>query len=73
MPFNLGLMELIPVLLVLSALALVPFAMYQCLVRESPEGNTKVAWLLAILLAPGFGAIFYLFFRRPARIRELGR
>ncbi|MBV9773506.1 MAG: PLDc_N domain-containing protein [Gemmatimonadetes bacterium] len=73
MPFGLGFGELLLTLLMLSGFLVWPWALVECLVRESGEGNTKIAWLLAILLAPFLGALLYLLVRRPRRISELGR
>jgi hypothetical protein len=52
---------------------LLSWALYECLVKESSEGNTKIAWAIAILLAPVLGALLYLVVRRPQRKYELGR
>ena len=75
MPFGLGVGELlmmIPWLMFWMLLILWPWALYECLMKESSEGNTKIAWGLAILLVPVLGAPIYLLFRRPQRIHELG-
>jgi Phospholipase_D-nuclease N-terminal len=45
----------------------------ECLTKEADTGNTKIAWLLAILLAQIVGAVIYYFVRRPRRYAELGR
>ena len=74
MPFGLGFGEMIVMFGVFSVLFLLwPWALYDCLVHESSEGNTKIAWALAILLAPVVGALLYLLVRRPRRRYELGR
>lgn len=44
-----------------------------CAKNEKSEGNEKVVWILVIVLAGWIGALIYLFARRPARKRELGR
>jgi Phospholipase_D-nuclease N-terminal len=45
----------------------------ECLAKEADTGNTRIAWLLAILLAHIVGALIYYFVRRPQRYAELGR
>lgn len=74
MQFGLGFVEMILVMAVFSSVFLLwPWALYECLVKESSEGNTRIAWALAILLAPLLGALLYLVVRRPQRRSELGR
>ena len=46
---------------------------YDCVSRESSEGNDKLAWLLVILMLPLLGALMYYFVRRPKRISTLGQ
>jgi TctA family transporter len=48
-------------------------ALINCVVNESSTGNTKVVWAIIILFLGGFGGLAYFLFRRPQRIRELGR
>jgi hypothetical protein len=45
----------------------------ECLTKEADTGNTKIAWLLAILFAQIIGAAIYYFVRRPQRYAVLGR
>ena len=45
---------------------------YECVTRESSDGNDKLAWLLVILMLPLLGALMYYFVRRPKRISTLG-
>lgn len=45
----------------------------ECATREPNEGNTKIIWILVILLASWLGALVYYFVRRPQRIQEVGR
>ncbi|HEY0155422.1 MAG TPA: PLDc N-terminal domain-containing protein [Longimicrobium sp.] len=74
MSFGLGFVEMIVVFGVFSVLFLLwPWALYECLVHESSEGNTKIAWALVILLAPVVGALLSIVVRRPRRRYELGR
>jgi predicted membrane channel-forming protein YqfA (hemolysin III family) len=44
-----------------------------CATNESNEGNTKVVWILIIVFLHILGALIYGVFRRPQRIRELGK
>ncbi len=72
MPIHVGIYEIlllsvVPVLFVLWLWALV-----ECLTKESHEGNTRIVWVLVILLAPGVGALLYLLVRRPQRWVEPG-
>ena len=46
---------------------------YECVTKESSEGNDKLAWLLVILMLPLLGALMYYFVRRPKRISTLGQ
>lgn len=46
---------------------------YECVTKESSEGNDKLAWLLVILMLPLIGALMYYFVRRPKRISALGQ
>ena len=42
--------------------------------RHEPEGRgERLLWLAVILLAPVFGAAFYVLIRRPQRIARYGR
>ena len=41
--------------------------------KEVDEQNTKLIWVLVIVLAGWIGALIYLFVRRPERVKTLGR
>jgi hypothetical protein len=47
-------------------------ALISCMKNEAPVGNTKVVWVVLIVVLQGFGALAYFLIRRPQRIRELG-
>jgi D-alanyl-lipoteichoic acid acyltransferase DltB (MBOAT superfamily) len=47
-------------------------ALISCMRNESSTGNTKVIWVVIILLVQFLGPLAYLLIRRPQRIRELG-
>lgn len=72
MPF-LGPGELFLLAFVLVPFGLMLWALIECLLYESSEGNTKVVWVLVILLAPLLGPLLYLLLRRPRRRLELRR
>ncbi len=44
-----------------------------CAMKESNQGNTKLVWILIILMINMLGALIYFFVRRPQRLRELGQ
>jgi len=48
-------------------------ALLSCLRHEPSTGNTKIVWVLVVLLAFVVGPLLYLLVRRPQRIRDLGR
>jgi len=37
--------------------------------KEPEQGNSKIAWVLIILLTHGLGALLYYFVRRPQRLQ----
>ena len=41
--------------------------------KEVDEQNTKLIWVLVIVLTGWIGALIYLFVRRPERVKTLGR
>lgn len=49
------------------------WVLVDCATKESPDGNTKVVWVLIVVFTNIVGAALYFLFRRPARRRELGR
>jgi hypothetical protein len=49
------------------------WALISCVKNESANDNTKVVWVLLIVFLHFFGAAAYLLWRRPRRLRELGR
>ncbi len=44
-----------------------------CATKETDQGNTKIVWILIIILTHWLGALIYLLVRRPQRLKELGR
>lgn len=44
-----------------------------CATKEKSEGNSKLIWLLVIVLTSWIGALIYFLARRPQRIQELGK
>jgi len=45
----------------------------ECATKESETGNTKIVWVIIVVLTGIIGAAIYYFVRRPQRIAELGR
>jgi len=45
----------------------------ECATKEPDTGNTKIVWILVILLGNIVGAPLYFVVRRPQRWREVGR
>jgi ATP-dependent Zn protease len=73
-PHNLVRFEfLIPALLSLATWVVWAWALIECATKEAGGSDTKLVWLLIILLTSAVGAIAYFFIRRPRRYRELGR
>lgn len=58
------------VLLSVLAFGLWIWALVDCAVNESSEGNDKIVWILIIVFANWIGALLYLIVRRPRRIQE---
>ena len=73
MPSWLGPAEILVVLIVVVGPPLWIWMLIDCLKYESSDGNTKMVWVLVIVLAGGVGALIYLLMRRQKRIQELGR
>jgi ATP-dependent Zn protease len=48
------------------------WALVDCAINETDEGNNKLVWVLIIVFANAIGALLYLLIRRPERIRQLG-
>jgi hypothetical protein len=49
------------------------WTLIDCVVKEPADYNDKIVWLLFIIFAPLLGAFAYYFFRRPERIKTVGR
>ena len=56
-----------------AAIGLWIWMLFDCATKEKSEGNTKIIWILVIVLLNWIGALIYLFSRRPKRIKELGK
>ena len=46
------------------------WALIDCLKNEPPEGNSKLVWVVVILVLNLIGAVLYFIIRRPQRIAE---
>ncbi len=44
-----------------------------CATKEPSDGNDKIIWILVIVLTHWIGALIYLIFRRPERMRVHGQ
>ena len=56
----------------LALMALWIWSIVYIATNEAPEGNTKLIWVLIVVLTNWIGALIYLIIRRPQRIQELG-
>jgi prolipoprotein diacylglyceryltransferase len=59
--------------LVAAALLFWLWMLVECATKEPDTGNTKIVWILVILLGNIVGAPLYFVVRRPQRWREVGR
>jgi prolipoprotein diacylglyceryltransferase len=59
--------------LVAAALLFWLWMLVECATKEPDTGNTKIVWILVILLGTIVGAPLYFVVRRPQRWREVGR
>jgi LPXTG-motif cell wall-anchored protein len=66
-------MELLILLVVLPGIAFWIWMLIDCAMQEPDTGNTKIVWVIIIVLAGFIGAVIYFFARRPQRKAELGR
>ena len=64
--FNLAGPDLIIILLIFLMMGFPIWMIVDCVTRESSEGNTKLIWILVILLAP-YGSFIYFFARKVSR------
>ena len=67
------LFDLVLIVIPLGMLLLMPFWIWmliEVLTKEPEDGDTKLIWVLVILLAGPLGAVIYFFARRPTRIAE---
>ncbi len=49
------------------------WAIIECWCKEPTEGKDIILWSMIIVFMSFFGAVLYLVFRRPERIRKYGR
>lgn len=62
---------LIPGVIVLLMQGFWLWMLIDCATQEVAEGNTKIVWVIIILLINFVGALIYFWVRRPQRLREL--
>ena len=55
------------------SLAFYIFVIIDCAKYEPDEGNTKLVWILIIILTAPLGGIIYYLVRRPERISSFGK
>lgn len=73
---NIGLTELLVIFIILVSIGGTIFWVWMlidCATKEDNQGNTKIVWIMIILLTHWLGALLYLLVRRPQRIAERGR
>ena len=68
---NLGIPELLILLIVFGGLVLWTWMIIDCATKE-PSGSEKIVWVLIILLGGCIGAAVYFFFRRLPRNSRSG-
>ena len=59
--------------IVLGGTALWIWAIVDCATKEPDVGNTKIVWILIVVLAHFIGALIYIIVRRPERIAQIGQ
>jgi len=59
-------------LLMIALIALIGFSLVDCINHEPDENNSKIMWVIIILMGGPFGAPYYWFVRRPKRQMERG-
>ena len=64
---------LLAALFSILSLAFYIFVIIDCAKYEPDEGNTKIVWILIIVLTAPLGGIIYYLVRRPERISTLGQ
>jgi len=64
--FNLGSTDLAIISIIILNFLFMIWMVIDCIKREPDTGNSKVAWLLVIVLVP-LGPLIYLFFRKLPR------
>ena len=60
--------EWLIVLLVLIGTAVWIWALIDCLIHETAQGNTRLIWSIVIVFTNVVGAVLYLLVRRPRRM-----
>jgi hypothetical protein len=59
-------------ILALGAFAFWIWTLIDCATKEAPEGNTKIVWVIIVVITGIIGALIYYWVRRPQRIAEIG-
>jgi hypothetical protein len=66
---------IIPIIIAIQmvGLAFWIWMIIDCATNEPPGDDSKLIWILVIVLASWVGALIYYFVRRPERIQKYGR
>lgn len=68
--------ELLVLLVLLMGIAVTVLWLWMlvdCVGKEPAEGNSRIVWILVIILIPWIGALLYFFARRPKRVKMYGK
>jgi uncharacterized membrane protein len=63
---NIGLPELMVILIILAGMAFWIWMLIECVTQE-PANNERIVWTIIIVVAHFIGAAIYFFVRRPQR------
>jgi len=66
--FNIGLQELILLIIISGLIALPVFALIDIVRSDFKESNTKIMWVLIVLLLPLLGSIMYFTIGRSQKV-----
>ena len=66
---------IVSLFLIVSVFGVVGFilwvwALIDCLLHETDEGNNRLIWMLVVILTNIIGALIYLILRRPMRVGQ---
>ena len=67
------LLTLVVLMVCIGAMILWVWMLVDCVSKEPSEGNSRIVWILVIILIPWIGALLYLLVRRPQRMQMYGK